>query len=84
MYENLERVSWRCRRGLLELDLVLSSFMKSRYQALSHDHKKIFTELLEYSDNELWDLITQRSPWKCSLQAAVLRQLAVAIDESEL
>lgn len=55
-----ERIRWHCRRGLLELDLVLSKFLDKKYPGLSISQKTVFTNLLDYSDNDLWDLLNGR------------------------
>lgn len=58
----LDRVRWHCRRGLLELDLVLSRFLDRHWQELSEPQKAAFRQLLEYPDNDLWDLLSGRIP----------------------
>ncbi len=52
------RMRWRCRRGLLELDIVLGRFVELRYAGLTDAQKIDFDELLDLSDNALWDSIT--------------------------
>ncbi len=52
------RLRWRCRRGLLELDIVLGRFIEQHYPALSTEQQLVFDELLDLPDTELWDLIT--------------------------
>ena len=54
------RVRWHCRRGLLELDLVLTRFLDDDFATLTPGQHAAFKTLLEYSDNDLWDLISQR------------------------
>jgi antitoxin CptB len=54
----LERVRWRCRRGLLELDIVLRRFIDQRYPLMTNAQRVIFDELLDLPDTELWDVIT--------------------------
>jgi antitoxin CptB len=49
------RLQWKCRRGLLELDLVLDRYLKSNPQ----DEELV--EFLELQDNELWDIVSGRS-----------------------
>ena len=56
----LERLRWRCRRGLLELDLVLASFLDKYFATLSHEQREAFCSLLDYADNDLWDIITAK------------------------
>jgi antitoxin CptB len=50
-----EKLKWRCRRGLLELDIVLS-----RYVARHPDDGEL-TQLLDLPDNDLWDIVAGRS-----------------------
>jgi antitoxin CptB len=54
----LERLRWKCRRGLLELDLVLERFLK---QDLGREDVKRLGELLDLPDNEIWSIISGRS-----------------------
>jgi antitoxin CptB len=56
-----DRLKWKCRRGLLELDLVLARFVERQAPALSGADLAALDELLDYSDNDLWDVITGRS-----------------------
>ena len=49
------RLRWKCRRGLLELDIVLGRYLEKRPQ------DRLLSELLETPDNELWDIISGRS-----------------------
>jgi len=58
---DLDRIRWRCRRGLLELDLVLAGFLKRGYSGLDARQRHLFNELLEQPDNDLLDLALGRS-----------------------
>ncbi len=58
--KELERARWRCRRGLLELDIILQRFMDQHYAQLGEDELQQFEILLSQSDNDLWDMITGR------------------------
>lgn len=53
----LERARWRCRRGLLELDIVLQRFMDEYYAKLDEAELLQFEILLDLPDNDLWDMI---------------------------
>ena len=55
-----DRLQWKCRRGLLELDLVLSRFLE-QVAAMSAAELAAFDELLDYPDTELWDVVSGRS-----------------------
>ena len=58
--KELERARWRCRRGLLELDIVLQRFMDQYYTQLDESGLEQFERLLALPDNDLWELITAR------------------------
>ena len=58
--KELERARWRCRRGLLELDIVLQRFMDQHYAQLSTAELQQFDTLLDLPDNDLWDMIAAR------------------------
>ena len=50
-----DRLKWKCRRGLLELDLVLERYLQ-RYPEDAG-----LCALLELADNDLWDIVSGRS-----------------------
>ncbi|MFO1396653.1 MAG: succinate dehydrogenase assembly factor 2 [Burkholderiales bacterium] len=58
--ERLNRLRWRCRRGMLENDLVLSRFLAARGSAMSEEEVAMLDRLLDLADNELWDLLSGR------------------------
>ena len=59
--ERLSRLRWRCRRGMLENDLVLERFLAVRGDAITEDEVAMLDRLLDLPDNELWDLIAGRA-----------------------
>ena len=56
----LNRLRWRCRRGMLENDLILERFLDARGEAITDGEIAALDRLLELSDNELWDLLSSR------------------------
>ena len=56
-------VQWRCRRGMLELDIFLQPFCQEIYPTLPEDEKKDFIDLLEENDMDLfqWLMAYQQS-----------------------
>ncbi len=54
------RLAWQCRRGMLELDLFLSTFLEKKYDQLDSDSKKNFVELLDIADTELLEYLMGR------------------------
>ena len=51
---NKNRLLWACRRGMLELDLILASFVENVYDALEDNDKLRFQVLLECEDQSLF------------------------------
>lgn len=58
--KELDRIRWRCRRGMLELDIVLQGFVDKYYMQLDEIELKNFDALLSLPDNDLWDMITSK------------------------
>jgi antitoxin CptB len=47
------RLKWQCRRGMLELDHLLTNWLAGDYELSSGDEKSTFRELLQLPDEEL-------------------------------
>lgn len=58
--EEVRRLSWRCRRGLLELDIVLQRFSENYLATLSAQELLAFDSFLDLPDNEFLDVVTSR------------------------
>ena len=52
---------WRCRRGMLENDLILTRFLDARGDTISAADVAALDRLLDLADGELWDLIAGRA-----------------------
>lgn len=48
---------WQCRRGMLELDLLLNNFVDKKVAGLSQPQRQAFELLLTYPDQTLLDLL---------------------------
>ena len=54
---DLNRLRWHSRRGMLELDLLLERFWGKFGAALGGGEREALEKLLEYEDNDLLELI---------------------------
>ena len=54
------RLAWQCRRGMLELDILLSGFLEHGYPALDEQGRERFVQLLETPDHELLEYLMGR------------------------
>ena len=63
-----DRLKWKCRRGLLELDLVLERYLRQ------YPEDAQLEALLDLADNDLWDIVSGRSDrYDGSLKGIVAR-----------
>jgi antitoxin CptB len=71
----LRRIRWRCRRGMLENDLILQRFLDVSGDGLAEDDIANLDELLHMTDSALWDLIAGRTEAAEPAQAAFVARL---------
>ena len=58
--EQLSRLKWRTRRGLLENDLFIEKFFQLHADTLTERQAEGMMTLMDLSDNDLLDLLLQR------------------------
>ena len=55
---DLGRIRWRCcRRGMLELDVILGGFFENHFLNLTQEEQTLFVQLLEKPDPVLFDWV---------------------------
>ncbi len=72
------QVSWRSRRGMLELDLYLVPFAERQYSALADAEQGAYRELLARDDWEVLDWLQGRSTPPVHLVGIVSRVRAAS------
>ena len=55
--QDLNQLRWRCRRGMLELDILLNDFLDHGFDRLGEEEQDVFMRLLDYSDQALIQLL---------------------------
>lgn len=69
------QLRWQCRRGMRELDILLTNYFESDYLQASEEQKQAFRELLALSDPDLIGyLLGGQSPPEAAL-ANVVKQI---------
>jgi antitoxin CptB len=58
--QEINRMRWAARRGMLELDLVLEPFVTARYAQLSASERRSFQQLMQCEDQDLYTWLLQR------------------------
>ncbi len=77
--DEMRRLHWRCRRGLLELDIVLGRFVEGGYAELDQGQLAALDALLDMPDTVLWDMITgKEAPPQDAQQQNLLERLRAA------
>ena len=75
------RLRWACRRGMLELDLILEPFLENVYPGLDEQDKILFQKLLEGEDQDLFNWFLN----KAQPEAVELRKIvAIILDNTGL
>jgi len=58
---DLARLRWRCRRGMRELDTLLTRYLERSYPASSPAERAAFAQLLELPDPDLFGYLVGRN-----------------------
>lgn len=68
----MDRLRWQCRRGMLELDLLLNRFLDAAYRDLDNRQRVDFARLLGYQDQIIYDwLMGQSVPADAAMRGLV-------------
>ncbi len=66
---------WQCRRGMLELDLLLNNFVEKKADALTKQQRESFELLLAYPDQTLLDLLLGNTVSSDVLISEIIEQI---------
>ena len=73
--EELNRMRWAARRGMLELDLLLEPFVAARYALLDEADRHSFQQLMRCEDQDLFAWLMQRQPPGDEEHARIVSQI---------
>jgi antitoxin CptB len=71
----LSKLKWRCRRGLLENDLLIERFFRRHETSLTEAQARALETLMDLPDNDLLDLLLQRTQPGEEIDGADVRQV---------
>lgn len=73
------KLYWACRRGMLELDLLLLPFLEKAYDNLNDEERAVFIQMLAVEDPTLYQwFIARLEPEDPALRALVEKIIAYA------
>ena len=62
MNQEINRIYWKCRRGMREIDLLLREFAQEKLPMLDEKDVNVFDSILDYDDQKLFDYIFKGEP----------------------
>ena len=71
----LSKLRWRCRRGLLENDLLIERFFDKYASGLAVRQADALGELMDLADNDLLDLLLRRKDPEGALARPDVREV---------
>ncbi|WED22236.1 succinate dehydrogenase assembly factor 2 [Vibrio sp. JC009] len=79
--EEKARIKWACRRGMLELDVVIMPFFEECFESLTEQEQQDFVALLECDDPDLFTWVmghgrSEREPLALMVDKIVAHNLA--------
>jgi antitoxin CptB len=78
------RLAWRCRRGMLELDIILQKFVNEQFGSLTIDELEVFDEMLDLPDSDFWEKIRDtKQVSNQSLQSVLSKLRAIHLPSSQ-
>lgn len=76
----LNKLRWRCRRGTLELDLMLTRYLENGFLSAEPEEQLAFLQLLECEDTDLMRfLMGEGVPAHAALAAVVSKVRALPV-----
>ena len=78
------RLAWRCRRGMLELDIILQKFVNEQFSSLTIEELQVFDEMLDLPDSDFWEKIRDTQQVNnLSLQSVLTKLRAIHLPSSQ-
>lgn len=74
----LSKLKWQCRRGTLELDVLLTRYLETGYIQATNEEQALFVELLTFEDDFLLELLlngTATPPQKMTALVQYIRKI---------
>ncbi len=69
------KLLWRCRRGVKELDVILTRFVETEYDNACDTDKQAFDLLLEYQDPDILRYVLQQEVPKDKVIADIIKKI---------
>jgi antitoxin CptB len=78
--QELGELRWRCRRGMKELDVLLSRYVDEEFAQASGAQQEAFRALLDMPDPQIWAYCLGLEPPPTAVLGSLIRRITRAGD----
>ena len=75
----LQKLRWKSRKGIRELDILLQNFLQREFESLDTTQKKLFEELIEIETYDLLNAITGKSTYNVKYEPIIKKLSELSI-----
>jgi antitoxin CptB len=76
--QELGKLRWRCRRGMKELDVLLTRYVEERFRDAPAAHQAAFQELLESQDTVIYAYCLGQERPPTAVLSALIEQITLS------
>ena len=58
----ISKVIWKCRKGIREIDILLSKYTEKVYPTLNSEQQDIYVEFIDLDTYEILDMLVNNKP----------------------
>ena len=58
----ISRVIWKCRKGIREIDILLSKYTEKVYPTLNSEQQDVYVEFIDLDTYEILDMLVNNKP----------------------
>ena len=67
----ISKVIWKCRKGIREIDILLSNYTEKVYPTLSSEQQSVYVEFIDLDTYEILDMLVNNKPYDKKYQKIV-------------
>ncbi len=67
----VSKLKWKCRKGIRELDLLLTSYIDNIFHTLPKNEQLSFVEFLEKDTYDILDILMEKKPYDHKFKSIV-------------
>tara|TARA_Y100000996_G_scaffold334555_1_gene270955 strand:+ start:1039 stop:1269 length:231 start_codon:yes stop_codon:yes gene_type:complete len=67
----ISKVIWKCRKGIREIDILLSRYTEKVYPTLNSEQQSVYVEFIDLDTYEILDMLVNNKPYDKKYQKIV-------------